>query len=215
LKGKSFEDLCEDLLSGAVRPFGDTLERTTDKPGLIKGSKKGDFVIALSSRPDLRMVIETKYTGYQSYNTIESTMEEALENREAAYGIFLVRHVETLSKSIGWFNEYKNKFLVAALGSKEFEEELHQEMLEVAYRWARTRVLLREATIAEGVDATAIQRQLEAAETALSRFSRIRTQCTNAKKAIQAIRDEAAGIQEELSKILSRISSEITSALGE
>ncbi len=213
LKGRSFEDLFEELLSEPVRHFGDVLERTTDTPGLIKGSKKGDFVVTLANRPDLKVAIETKDIGHQSFNVIDQTMEETLENRDAQYGIFAVRHVETLPKGVGWFNEYKGKFLVVALSSEEAEEHLYREMVEIAYRWARTRLLIREAAIAEGIDATAIQRELDNAETVLGKFARIRTQCTNARKAVRAIGEEADRMQEEFKKILTRISGEIASAL--
>ncbi len=77
------------------------MERTTDTPGLIKGSKKGDFVVTLANRPDLRVAIETKDIGHQSFNVIDQTMAETLENRDAQYGIFAVRHVETLPKGVG------------------------------------------------------------------------------------------------------------------
>lgn len=209
LKGGDFEDLVQDLLSETVRPFGDTLERTTDAPGLLKGSKKGDFVVTLANPPDLRLVVETKATGSETYPSIEETMEEALENREAAYGLFVVRDVESVPRSVGWFNEYQGRFLVVALGSRGAEDRLHREMLEVAYRWARTRVLLRRAARAEGVDVTAVRQELERAETVLKRFRRIRTQCTNVSKAVQAIREEAKGIQEDLKEILDRIGTEV------
>ncbi len=45
------------------------------------------------------------------------------------------------------------------------------------------------------------------------RFRRIRTHCTNARKAVQAIRDEADGIQTELEAIVRQISAQVASAL--
>ncbi len=215
LKGYKFEDLCENLLGEIARPFGDELERTTEQAGLIQGSKKGDFIITLANRPDLRIAIETKDTGHQSLNKIRETMEETLENREAGYGLFVVRNVETLAKSVGWFNEYQGRFLVVALGTASTEDHVYREMLETAYRWARTRLLVREARLREGVDASAIQRELEHANAILGRFRRIRTQGTNAMKAVQAIKREADGMQAELVEVLGHIEHEIASALEE
>lgn len=80
------------------------------------------------------MVIEVK--DWQSIDGfgIKSNMEESLENRDASYGIFIIKNVEALPDYMGWFHDYpKDKYLVCAL-TDENENTLHEEILHMAYQ---------------------------------------------------------------------------------
>jgi len=112
-KGYEFEDLCEELLSEVVRKhLGDELRRTTDEVGRIGMSKKGDFVITLGERPDCKIVLETKDVQNMTLPQIHEIMKEAIENRDAKYGIFVTKWVESLPTSVGCFNEYQDNHRV-------------------------------------------------------------------------------------------------------
>lgn len=208
LKGAQFEDVCESLLANIAKPLGDLVQRTTDKPGSVKGSKKGDFVISISDRPDIRLVVEAKDLAGMSINSIENEMKEALENRGAAYGIFVARSVSALPKTVGWFNEYWGNTLVLALG-EDAEAPLQAELLRVGYKWARTKALAARATAVEGLDATLIQARVEEARRSMKKFAQIRTHCTNAKQAVDEIVRDLQASQDGLEASLDAINDEI------
>lgn len=213
LKGFEFEDVCENFLGEIVKMhMGDELERTTTVPGRLSGSKKGDFVITLGERPDCRIVLETKDRQTVSLPEIHRTMKESLENRDAKYGIFVTKWIESLPKSVGCFNEYHKKYLVCALSSKEHEETMQSEILNIAVCWARIRSLMEEAK-AEGLDTSLIQIKLEAIQIQVDSFSRIKRECTNVEKAVTKIRTLSDEIQNEINTHLDIIRESIVKVI--
>lgn len=107
LKGFDFQDYCEDILNNIVRVHGDCLENTSTKVGKLTRSKKGDFVITLGNNIGKKCVIELKDVDRRlTTDDIQVELEEAKKNREADYAILVTRHVESLPKSTGWFNEF-------------------------------------------------------------------------------------------------------------
>jgi hypothetical protein len=214
LKGYDFEDICEECLGNIVKSQrGDVLTRTTDEPGLLQNSKKGDFVVALGEIADCRITFETKDIADIGAPELIRTIKEAVENRGATYGVFVAKFVEALPKGIGWFNEYENKYLVCALQTKEHPDTILGEILMIAYKWAKTKALCEKVTEVPAVNVPLIHEKAEAAERILKRFSNIKTQCTNVESAVTTIRSESDGIRDELSQNLSEISGEITRAL--
>ncbi len=211
IKGYEFEDEVEDILCDLARPVGDLVQRTTDKAGHVKGSKKGDFVVSIGERPDIKVVFETKDVETISIAAIESEMKEAIKNRAASFGVFVARNVETLPKSVGWFNEYWSNTLVFALGERS-DEKINDEVLRIGYKWARTRALAARAQVTEGVDVTEIQNRVEECRRALKRFGQVRTQCTNAKQAVDAVLQEIAEIQTAIETNLDTIGAEVLKA---
>ena len=101
LKGFDFEDAVENLLCSIARNHGDVIERTSDKPGLVEKSKKGDFVAIIGGRASSKIVFELKNKHGLSYNEIESELKDAIENRNADYGVLVAHQVNMLPKSVG------------------------------------------------------------------------------------------------------------------
>lgn len=215
LHGFEFEDVCEPILEQIVRArMGDELERTTNTPGRLTGRTIGDFVISLHDRPDCRIVIETKAWDTVSLPQIHRQMEESMENRGAQYGIFVIRNREALPRSVGCFNEYHGTHLVCALSTEEDEGRIHPELLEIAVCWARYRALM-EVIEAENIDVELVRSNLESIHTNISRFRDIRTQCTNAEKALRMIRELSDSIQEDINVSLGSIQEEIVRVSGQ
>jgi hypothetical protein len=203
LKGGEFEDACEDLLGAFVsQQIGDELERTTSALGKIAGSFAGDFVVGLRDRKDKRIVLETKDRWNMTQPKILQSLESALENRDAQYGIYIAKYKEQLPKKIGWFNEFRGNMLVCALGSKE-ADTYFREVLSIAYQWARLK-LTKEVppeekaleTIAEGIREIGIS---------LDAFSQIQTQCTNVDSATKEIRKLAQDLHESIGTQIDKI----------
>jgi hypothetical protein len=208
LKGGRFEDEFEYMISEITRRYSDSLERKTEDYGAVKGSKKGDFVICLSENPDLKITFETKDKETISLPTAMADMKEAIENREAAYGVLVARDISSLPKSVGWFNEYNGNTLIMALGEGN-DSDLEKELLWVGYKWARMRVLASGLKKAKGFDMKVVMDKVKEAESTLKKFSQIRTQCTNAKSAIEEIRNGIDTAHESLTGILDEIEDEI------
>jgi hypothetical protein len=205
LKGFDFENYCETILSKIARIYGDTLEKTGTKQGKVKLSKKGDFVLTLGHSDKKKIVLELKDGGRFSLNEIQRTMEEAIKNREAVYGIFVVKNTESLPESVGWFNEYNGNQLVCALGNKESDGMLHEEILYIAYKWAKLKILL-EALKEKKLDASFVTEKVNTIKNKLEEFKAIRIQCSNIETANEEIRTISRraekGISEQLSVIL-------------
>lgn len=208
LKGYEFEDKCEEILSDIVsNHLGDELERTTNKTGEITGCLKGDFVISLKEKQNKKIVLEAKDIENISQPMIIETMEKAMSNRRASYGILVVKYKEGLPRKIGVFNEFRGNIAVVALGSKE-EETFFPELLHVAYQWARLRL---------GTDIMIDQKALKILDEGIKQissklevFSQFQRQSTNIEKATDEIRrlsnDLKKEIEEQIQKIQNAIS---------
>ena len=209
LKGKLFETVCEDILSQVAHHFGDGLENTTGKHGKLTGSKKGDFVISHAENSK-RIVFEVKDTATISNYQIQRTLSESLENRGASYGILVVKSVESLPKSVGWFQECGNKMLACALSTQESEDALHVELLLIAYKWARLRIMMQSFK-ENKVDAGFIEDKITKIQHKISELRTIRTQCTNIETSSDKIRTVARYLEETIGRELSEILGSIAS----
>jgi len=208
IKGAEFEDALEPLLADMVKiNMGDILTRTSDVVGAVTNSKKGDFVIDVDSKAEYRIVIEAKDWDNISLPKIHKEIDEALENRAAKFGIFITKWIEALPNSVGCFNCYNNDRIVCGLGSKD-DEIIHQEILHVAYCWARTQ-LLKKSIKAEKVDFDIIDSNLEEIRKQLTSFNNIRTQCRNIDNASKKIAQESEKIKDEIQQCLQNIKGEL------
>jgi len=213
IKGPEFEDALEALLADIVKVnMGDILTRTSDMVGAVTNSKKGDFVIDVDSKAEYRIVIEAKDWGNISLPKIHKEIDEALENRTAKFGIFITKWIEALPNSVGCFNCYNNDRIVCGLGSKD-DEIIHQEILHVAYCWARTQ-LLKKSVKAEKVDFDKIDSNLEEIKKQLTSFNNIRTQCRNIDNASKKIAQESENIKDEIQQCLKNIKGELEKEAG-
>lgn len=208
IKGAEFEDALEALLADMVKiNMGDILTRTSDIVGAVTNSKKGDFVIDVDSKAEYRIVIEAKDWDNISLPKIHKEIDDALENRAAKFGIFVTKWIEALPNSVGCFNCYNNDRIVCGLGSKD-DEIIHQEILHVAYCWARTQ-LLKKSIKAEKVDFDMIDSNLEEIRKQLTSFNNIRTQCRNIDNASKKIAQESENIKDEIQQCLQNIKGEL------
>jgi hypothetical protein len=205
LKGKDFEKACNEIFSNIVQAHvGDELYWTSEEVGEITGSKKGDFVIKLGEGIGSRIVFETKdWKSLTLPQILDKELEEALKNRTADYAIFVSKYREALPDKVGWFNEYRDKMLICALGSSKMDT-FFPSILNIAYQWGRIKLLSKKAKEKE-IDITTIRKITENLDQQISKLSQIKVQCTNLEKASKKIRelldDIENGINEELSKL--------------
>ncbi len=212
--GDDFEDHVENGLNEIIRSRRnccDVIHDTANERGLMD-TTTGDFVIDIEGREDCKLVIEVK--DFQNINgtAIKSNMEKALENRGASYGIFINKNVEGLPGYMGWFHDYpKDKYLVCALSS-ENDDALHDEMLHMAYEWARTKAMYERAVV-EGIDISHIEDAMEDIKQGIEKIKHLRGRYTLIEKTVDEMRDISYNIEDLVKHGLENIQDEINKSI--
>jgi len=202
-KGFDFEDQCEEKLQWIARIHSDKLEKTGDTIGKVTRSKKGDFVLTLGDI-DKKIVFEMKNMGNITQKYIHTQLKESIENREADYGIFVVKNKDSLPENIGWFNEYDGNHLVCAVENDEGNSMIDGEIIHIAYKWARAKLRLTN-TKEKKLDASVIIEKTSEIQQKLGDLGKIKRQCTNIEKSTDDIRETAKKTEKEIKKQLEEI----------
>ena len=198
-KGYDFENWCEDKLAWISNIHSDDLEDTSRVPGSISKSKTGDFVIVLGDLKK-RIVFEVKDHGRMSQKTIEDMLEKSIKNRNADYGIFVMKNVESMPPNVRWFRAY-DKYLLCAVGTSD-EILAEGELLHFAYKVAREKLRNAASAVNAGIDIAGITDAIHDVDTLASKLRGVKTQCTNIDKASKNIRDSAEEIQAGIKDVL-------------
>jgi len=200
-KGTKFEDYCQPLLEEIARMHDDEVVPTGTTTGKVTDSKKGDFVYTIKEL-NKKIVWEAKnYSSKLSMEDIHENLDIGIENREADYGILVSKNVKALPGDIGWFKELSDKKLVCALGEND---ELHTEILHIAYKWARQK-LLQKSTKNAKFNSTLIRDKITIVQKKLNKLSSIKRQCGNIDKASKEIKDLAETLDDEIDLELGKI----------
>jgi hypothetical protein len=202
-KGLDFEDECERKLQWIARIHSDKLEVTGTTKGKITGSKKGDFVLTLGDSGK-RIVFEMKNMKNIPQKYIHKELKEAIENREADYGIFVVKNKDSLPENVGWFNEYDGNHLVCAIENNDGESMIDGELIHVAYKWARAKLRL-ENSKEKKLDASLILEKTTEIQQKIGDLQKIKLQCNNIDKSTEAIRETTKDTEKEIKMQLEEI----------
>jgi len=196
-KGTEFEKYCEPLLAEIAKMNGDDVRATGHEEGAMSGRIIGDFVYDIK---ELKKRISWEAKEYRTKLTkkkIDENLDDGIKNREADYGILVSKYVEALPPDYGWFKELTDKKLVIALGTLTNDPELHPELLHIAYRWARAKLL--QATLQNGsFNPTFVQDKIKVLQEKLKKFKSIKLQCTNIDNATEEINDISVTLKEEI-----------------
>ncbi len=202
-KGIEFEDQCQQKLEWIAQIHSDKLERTGSEHGKIGNSKKGDFVVTLGDI-NKKIVFEMKNKDRVSLKDIQKELKEAIENREADYGVFVAKNKDNLPAEVGWFNEYDGNHLVCAVENKEGEAIIDGEIIHIAYKWARAKLRL-ENSKDKKLDPSFIIEKTKEIQTKIGDMRKIKTQCTSIEKSTDAIRTTAHETETRITKDLHEI----------
>jgi len=196
LKGYEFEDECYEYLCAIARreKGGDAIEDVSEEQSkAVFGSKKGDFLISLGLTPGLRIVVEAKnWTNQLTMPEIKSMLGTAMKARNAQYALLIAKERNALPKFVGYFNEFDNMLLCAL--SKSGDATINQEIIDVAYKWAKLQVLRRNQESGQ-INAFELKKEIQSLKDELKGFQRILTQCDNIEDASMAIRKEGSGMK--------------------
>jgi len=203
LKGFDFEEQCEKKLQWIARIHSDKLEKTGTTVGKITSSKKGDFVLTLGDIGK-KIVFEMKNMSNIPQKYIQKELKEAIENREADYGIFVAKNKDSLPETVGWFNEYDGNHLVCAIQNNEGEAMIDGEIIHIAYKWARARLRL-ENTKEKKLDASLIMEKISEIQQKIGDLRKIKRECSNIDKSTESIRVTTKDTEKEIKKQLEEI----------
>lgn len=192
--GFDFEDEVEETLRGLARAYGDAVERVGEAAGDAGRSKRGDFVVTLKEGP--RFVVEAKdYSKpitLRGTNGILAALTDSLTNRSAAFAIAVMKEPCGFPKEVGVFNDYDTDKVLCCY-------EPAGQLLEAAYRWARTMLL---ADAEADVDTQVVQDGLDEARSALREIGRIDGHAKSIEQSAGKIRQT---VEFQLRKALSGI----------
>jgi hypothetical protein len=188
-KGRTFEEAVADAVDTIALAQGDVAEAVGDLKEAT--GKVGDVVVAIDAcngPPRGRIVIEAKDRPLSKPTALKE-LDRALSERSADVAILVVPSDDEVPAKMQQLREYNGDKLVVA-----YQPEEDSLPLEVAYRLARARVLMKRSD-ADGIDTGAVRDVAERALAALTEERRIKVQLTGAKTGI----DKAYGLVEEMS----------------
>lgn len=210
LKGGDFEDSVQDILANIVRQTSNNVEFTGDTKGEMDRDV-GDFVVSLAETGQ-RIVLEAKTESYSTQN-IKDEMQEAIQNRDAAYGVFVTDSMENLPRTkTGWFHEFPDQNTVVVAMSETDDEEIDPGYLRIAFNWARMRAVQSHADLGSSFDPEELQSQISEIEEDMSRFKKIRGQCTEIKKSRKSIEETLDDVESDIKGRIGSIETELIKA---
>ncbi len=200
-KGRTFEEAVAEAVDRIALAQGDVAEAVGDMKEAT--GKVGDVVVAIDACNGPargRIVLEAKDSRLSKPRALEE-LDRALAERSADAAILVVPSESEVPAKMHELREYNGDKQVVA-----FDPDTGALPLEVAYRLARARVLMKRAD-ADGVDAGAVRDTAERALAALTEERRIKNQLTGAKTGI----DKAYSLVEEMSARVRGLLQEIDS----
>jgi len=201
-KGRSFEELVHAAIERIADGRGDVAIHTGDERG-AGGTKLGDTVVevgAADGGAKARIVFEDKRGERLSKNEAWRQLNGAMTERSADFAVLVVAGEDNIPAGREQLIEYEGNKVIVAVDPAEPDGV----GLNVAYRYARLRVLLEHDAGLE-VDAAGVRSAAEAAGTALKRIQKVRLALSNIDKnsvvAREGLNEIVADVEAELARI--------------
>ncbi|MBW3608205.1 MAG: DUF2130 domain-containing protein [Actinobacteria bacterium] len=182
-KGRTYEESVAEAVLAIAAARGDDCDAVGDMRG--EGGKKGDVVVAIDActGPARGKIVFEAKNSKLSKNEALAELDGAMETRTADYAVLVVSSEAKLPARTHPLREFNGDKLFVTFDP----EEGSTLALEVAYGLARARVLMARAA-GGGIDATALQAEVERAQGAMEDVRRIKSQLTNATTGIEEAR---------------------------
>ena len=198
-KGRTFEEHVAEAVDRIALAQGDVAEAVGDFADAT--GKVGDVIVAIDAALGPargRLVVEAKDKRLSQPRALKE-LDDALAHRSADFALLVVPTEEELPAKMEPLREYNGDKIVVVL-----DPEAGTLPLELAYRLARARVLLKRSD-ADGIDADALRATIERALASLGEERKVKQQLTGAKtsidKAYDLIEAMAAQVRAELADI--------------
>jgi hypothetical protein len=207
-KGRNFEDRVHAALERIADGRGDAALHVGDER-TEAGGKKGDVVVELEAANGSssgRIVFEVKDKKL-SRNDAWAELNGALAQRGAGFAVLVVAGEERVPARTEPLHEYEGNKLIVAVDRDEPDDLA----LEIAYRYARCRVLMAREGELE-VDAAGVRVAAEEAASALKKAQAIKLALTGATDSVARAREGLEEMVAEVRDPLVRIESLIAAA---
>jgi hypothetical protein len=198
-KGRTFEEHVAEAVDRIALAQGDVAAEVGDFADAT--GKVGDVVVAIDAALGPargRLVVEAKDKRLSHPKALKE-LDDALVHRSADFALLVVPTEDELPAKMEPLREYNGDKIVVAL-----DPETGTLALELAYRLARARVLMKRSD-AEGIDADALRATIERALATLGEERKVKQQLTGAKtgidKAYELVEAMAAQVRAELADI--------------
>jgi hypothetical protein len=191
-KGRTFEEQVFEALDTIAAQQGDVAEPVGDLKGAT--GKVGDVVVAIDACNGPargRIVFEAKDSRLSRPKAL-AELESALDERDADFAVLVVPGSEEVPARMQSLREYNGDKLIV-----EFDPADSSLGLELGYRLARARVLMKGADGAE-VDAAAVQDVVQRALAALEDVRRVKSQLSGATTSIDRARGILDGMADQV-----------------
>ena len=209
-KGRPYEEAVFEAIDLIAGGQGDDCDAVGDLPGV--GGRKGDVLVAIdgcSGSARGRIVFEAKTAQLPKKRALEE-LDEAMAQRDAAYGVWVVPAEDKLPARTQPLREINGDKLFVVYDA----EDGGRLALQVAYSLARARVLMARGD-AEGLDASALRAEVERAVGALEEGRRIRQQLTHAANGVEAAREILDGMERRVKVHLAQVDAMLAEAGAE
>lgn len=207
-KGRSFEERVGAAIERIAAARGDAALLVGDERG-AGGSKKGDVVVGIGGADGSeagRIVFEVKDSQLSKPRAWEE-LNGAMAARSAEFAVLVVAGEESVPAGHEQLHEYEGNKLIIAVDL----EEPDQLGLELAYRFARCRVLVaRESDLA--LDAAGVRTATTEARAALADARNVKSLLTTARNSVEKARTGVESIEAGVIERLERIESLIAEA---
>jgi hypothetical protein len=207
-KGRTVEERVCAALERIAHSRGDAAYGVGDERG-AGGSKKGDVVVEIEAENGPcsgRMVFEVKDSQLSRPKAWEE-LKGALGARSADFAVLVVAGEESVPPGTEQLHEYEGNKLIIAVDP----DEPDRLGLELAYRFARCRILLaREEDLT--LDAAGVRTATDEARAALGEARTVKSALTTAKNSVEKARTGVETIEGAVLDRLARIESLIAAA---
>jgi hypothetical protein len=208
LKGEDFEKTVEGILEDLVYQTSDEVEFTGEETGEIGNRKVGDFVLTLNDTGQ-RIVIEAKSDQSYSQPRIKDELDDAIENRDADYGIIVFETAAQVPKKVGMFHEFDNERLCVALSETD-DDDVERGFLRIAANWGRARAVQTFVDSGSELDTETVQTSINEIEDSIRQFTTIRKKTTSIKSTANEIDEQLDAIEDDVNAHVRDIRTELT-----
>ena len=193
LKGGKFEEIVLEATGDFCSEYEDEVTLVGEKLG--KTNKIGDVVIDIGGDENKRVVIECKDSSAYSYKKTIDEINDAIENRNAKFGIFLFKSQSQIPSSLQPI-KLTNNYIITSFDNCS---------LYLAVRVARLFVEKGTDTKQKTIPIEEIQKEIEGLNEKLLNFKNIQIKLTQIDNASDYIRENIDRLKKDIEEGLGSI----------
>lgn len=199
-KGFVFEDKVFDHLQIIAKPHGDRVDDVTLKAEAITQSKKGDYIYIFSDTNKSVVLDAKNYNRLKSLPAMLTYIKDAMQERNANFGIIVAPTEESLQKQIGAWNVY-GSIIITCL-----------DHIDVALKYAKYSMELQSSE-ASNVNVALLRYKLSELDRKLRDITTIKSKLTKMTNGIISSTSELHTLLDDLKYQIGTLTSEIDDEL--